>query len=390
MAAPHVAGVAALVKEKNPSYSTAQIKNSILTGADFVSNLNGKVAGARRLNAYNAVMDNDSPDYYSLTVKNGTGSSYYPAEKKVSIKANTAPLGQTFDKWTGGNGGAFTNASGAETVFTMPANTATVTAAYKSLPAVKATQLTYSLATKTYNGKGQGLTITPKSGVGNVTAIYYTGTKGTSYARTTAKPIKVGSYAVTANIANGKNNSAVSNLELGTFKIDKANLAKIKLSVADMAWTGKQIKPTKFIYNGVSFAVKSNATVKKYGANKNIGKGTIQITGTGSFTGTKTITYNIVPKTNSVSRITAGKKQMTVTWSKVAAVQNVTGYQIRVRSKGATAWNTFGFKPSVSSVIVTGLVTGRQYEIQSRSFKTVSGAKYYSAWSAMKTSAVIK
>lgn len=51
MAAPHIAGVAALYKAFDPSQTAASIKAQILSRADVISGLNGKVVGSRRLNA---------------------------------------------------------------------------------------------------------------------------------------------------------------------------------------------------------------------------------------------------------------------------------------------------------------------------------------------------
>lgn len=50
----------------------------------------------------------------------------------VKIKANPAPSGKTFDKWTSADGVTFANATKAETTFEMPEKNVTVTANYKS------------------------------------------------------------------------------------------------------------------------------------------------------------------------------------------------------------------------------------------------------------------
>ncbi len=50
-AAPMVAGVVALLKSEAPTATMAQVKNALLTGADTVAALSGKIGGSRRLNA---------------------------------------------------------------------------------------------------------------------------------------------------------------------------------------------------------------------------------------------------------------------------------------------------------------------------------------------------
>jgi len=71
---------------------------------------------------------------YTLTVSGGTGDGSYTAGQSVTITANAAPSGKTFDKWTSSYGGSFANANSASTTFTMPSNVVTVTAVYKDLP----------------------------------------------------------------------------------------------------------------------------------------------------------------------------------------------------------------------------------------------------------------
>jgi thermitase len=56
MAAPFVTGLAALLVREAPQLSAFQIKSLILSSADTISSLNGKVSSGGRVNAYNAVL----------------------------------------------------------------------------------------------------------------------------------------------------------------------------------------------------------------------------------------------------------------------------------------------------------------------------------------------
>ncbi|MDR2814101.1 MAG: leucine-rich repeat protein, partial [Prevotellaceae bacterium] len=58
------------------------------------------------------------------------------------------------------------------------------------------------------------------TGIGVIT-LYYTGVKGTSYAKNTAAPVNAGIYAVTADITGSSNFDNVSNLTLGEFTIHR-------------------------------------------------------------------------------------------------------------------------------------------------------------------------
>ena len=70
---------------------------------------------------------------YTLTVSGGTGGGSFAAGTQVQITANTAPSGQVFDKWTGGDDSIFASGSRTEasTTITMPAGNVTVMATYK-------------------------------------------------------------------------------------------------------------------------------------------------------------------------------------------------------------------------------------------------------------------
>ena len=68
---------------------------------------------------------------YTLTVINGIGSGSYNSGQIVTVKANVAPSGQIFDKWTGST--AITNVNLAETTLTMPEEATQITAIYKDV-----------------------------------------------------------------------------------------------------------------------------------------------------------------------------------------------------------------------------------------------------------------
>ncbi|MFT4105410.1 MAG: S-layer homology domain-containing protein [Lacrimispora sp.] len=85
---------------------------------------------------------------YLLTVTGGTGGGSYAENAKITITADAAPAGKVFDKWVLTNGGGtLANASDPTTAYTMPGNAATVTAAYKDVPAG-----TYTITASAGNG----------------------------------------------------------------------------------------------------------------------------------------------------------------------------------------------------------------------------------------------
>jgi len=103
MAAPHVAGVAALAFALDPTLSAAAVKDAIMAGGDVISGLSGKVLTGSRLNAA-ATLDllapqddpqpdpepqpNQAPTIGSVTVSPGT--VYLGETDTVTISASSA------------------------------------------------------------------------------------------------------------------------------------------------------------------------------------------------------------------------------------------------------------------------------------------------------------
>jgi hypothetical protein len=74
----------------------------------------------------------NSANAYSLVVSNGVGGGNFGAGTIVPVTANAAPSGKLFAGWIGAG---ISNPAQAATLFTMPTNSATVTALYTNLPA---------------------------------------------------------------------------------------------------------------------------------------------------------------------------------------------------------------------------------------------------------------
>jgi len=177
------------------------------------------------------------------------------------------------------------------------------------------------------------------------------------------------------------------------------SIAPLKLTVADQAWTGKQVNPAvKLTLAGKTLVANTDYTIA-YGANKNIGKGTLTITGKGKYSGTKAFAFKIVPKKISVTKIKAGKKQIKVTWKKLSAAQQVTKYQVQYRAKGTAKWKTKTVLAKSSSLTIKKLKKGKTYQVRVRAYKTVEqidanmqivNTNYYGAWSKAKISKKVK
>lgn len=97
----------------------------------------------------------------------------------------------------------------------------------------------------------------------------------------------------------------------------------------------------------------------------------------------KTITITVRPGGVSISKMIGGSKKMTVHWKKNTAV---TGYQIQyARSSNFQSSKYVTVKGyQKESKAVSGLKKKKVYYARIRTYKVVSGTKYYSAWSKAK------
>ncbi len=202
-------------------------------------------------------------------------------------------------------------------------------------------------------------------------------TKNKDYRLSYSKNVSVGTATVTAT-GMGKYGGTVKK----TFAI-KYNFTKASVSsISDKVYAGKAIKPSVTVkYSGKTLKNGTDYTVS-YKNNTNTGKATVTITGKGSYSGKKTVTFKIKPKTASISKATTPKAgQLKVEWKKDS---QASGYQIFyatdskfTKNKG-TATIT---KNSTLSKTVSSLKKGTKYYVKVRSYKTIDGKKVYGAYS---------
>ena len=102
-AAPHVTGVAALIKSEFPSYTPSKIKNMILQGVDKNSNFTSKCVSGGRLNAYNALKTTISYFTVSYNANGGSGTMtdtrVYYGESTATRRNTFTRAGYDFDCW---------------------------------------------------------------------------------------------------------------------------------------------------------------------------------------------------------------------------------------------------------------------------------------------------
>ncbi len=94
MAAPHVVGVAALLKAQDPTRDWRAIKNLILTGGDAIASLNGSTISGRRLNAFGSMTCVNRPLFSLVDVPPGfsVGTSSTVSALSINCGASVGPV----------------------------------------------------------------------------------------------------------------------------------------------------------------------------------------------------------------------------------------------------------------------------------------------------------
>lgn len=177
-----------------------------------------------------------------------------------------------------------------------------------------------------------------------------------------------------------------------TFKITPKKVTPtVTLSKTSYTWDGKVKKPTVTVKVGSKTLTTASYTATFASGRKNVGKYTVKITLKGNYTGTKTVSFKINPKGTTLGTLTAGSKKVTVKWKKQATKMSsstITGYEIQLatNSKFTTGKKTVTVSGSASvSKAISSLKGAQKYYVRIRTYKTVSGVKYYSPWSASKS-----
>ena len=151
------------------------------------------------------------------------------------------------------------------------------------------------------------------------------------------------------------------------------------------SYTGKPIQPDLNVEIDEKVILSAYYTVDYADDAVKVGKYNVSITLKGGYVGEATAEFKIVPQSTSIKKLTAKSKGFKATWTKKST--QVTGYQIRystsssmssAKTKSITSYKTV-------SKTITKLKKKKKYYVQVRTYKTVSGTKYYSSWSAKKS-----
>ncbi|MDO4868842.1 MAG: fibronectin type III domain-containing protein [Bacillota bacterium] len=152
----------------------------------------------------------------------------------------------------------------------------------------------------------------------------------------------------------------------------------------DVVYTGKAIKPAVTVILEGNQLAGADYTVS-YKNNTKVGSAKVTISGQGEYKGTISRSFKIIPKGTKIYKLSKGKKKMKVKWKKQAV--QTTGYQIQYSPDEQLQMDVKSVtvkKARTTSKTIKKLKSKTYYYVRIRTYKTVSGEKYYSQWSAVK------
>lgn len=179
---------------------------------------------------------------------------------------------------------------------------------------------------------------------------------------------------------DGKITTTCTRCGTTTKTVKIAKVSKIKYT-----YNGKKQTPSVTVKDSKGKELKVNADykVKLPSGRKNVGTYEVKITFKGSkYSGSKTLSYTINPKSTKLSKVSAKKKGFEAKWKKQST--QTKGYQIQYStdSKFKSGNKTVTVnKNSTTKKTISKLKAKKKYYVRIRTYKTVGKQKYYSDWS---------
>ncbi len=203
----------------------------------------------------------------SLTVKDGdrtlTSNTDYTLAYKNNTNVGTATVTVTFKG----------NYSGSQNV------------TFRIVPR----KLTYpsisSIPNQTYTGSAIKPTPTVKDGGKTLTS-------GTDYTISYADNVNVGTASLTVTFKGNYSGSKTVNFKIVPCKLTDATIS----AITDKTYTGNEIKPTPTVKAGNRTLKRDTDYTLAYKNNVKVGTAIVTVTGKGNYSGTKSVTFRIVPR----------------------------------------------------------------------------------------------
>ncbi len=188
--------------------------------------------------------------------------------------------------------------------------------------------------------------------------------------------------------ADGSKSIHCKNCETISEAIAIPRINSVKISATAYTYSGGVKTPSVTVKdaNGKALHNKTDYIVQYTSGRKNVGTYKVIVTLKDNYSGKKTLSFTINPKGTAISSLSKSKKAFTAKWKKQSA--QTSGYQLlystNSKFKSRNKYVTVSSYKTTSKTIKK-LAAKKKYYVKIRTYKSVSGKKYYSEWSAAKT-----
>lgn len=207
-------------------------------------------------------------------------------------------------------------------------------------------------------------------------------------------PLTGHKYAATVNKATvSRNGSIVTACSVCRKEKSRTVISypkTVALSGVSYTYSGNVITPSVTVKDSAGKTVApSNYMVYYPGGRKAIGQYPVNIVFKGNYSGSVQKTFSIGPKGTKLSKLSKGKKKMTVKWKKQKS--QISGYEVQYSLKKdfGSSTKTKAVSKKKTSVKISKLKSKKKYYVRIRTYKTVKfngrSVKVYSGWSKAKS-----
>ncbi len=158
-----------------------------------------------------------------------------------------------------------------------------------------------------------------------------------------------------------------------------------KLSATTYTYNGKVKKPPLTIKDSKGKLISSNCyTVVYSSGQKNVGTYKVTIKFKKNYSGSKSLSFKIIPPSTAISNVIQYAKGFLIKWRKA---NQVNGYEICYSyfPNFKNAKTVVIKNPNTASHTIFNLSTDKTYYVKIRTYKNVGKTKFYSAWSENKS-----
>jgi len=257
---------------------------------------------------------------------------------------------------------------------------------------INETGLLYNASCNWYSFFGTGLVAGVKyNSPGNTGApVLPSGTKTPSSPGNTGTPVSPSGTETPAPPGNTGIPVPPSGTETPVLPDDDINsrlvAKKLTLSKTNYVYNGKAQRPIVTVIDNKGNKISNVYYTVSYMNNKKVGKASVIVKLKNGYSGTLKKNFTIKPKETKLTLLTGKFKSILIKWAKQKI--QTTGYQLQystnIRFSRKITVTKIVKKNTTRKLTAKKLKTKKTYYVRIRTYKTVNGKNYYSAWSGVK------